>query len=82
MTHQTHRDDRSRLVVIKRYTNPEEAWLDADLLRSRGIECEVDGATGGGVLPFIQGQVSLIVPRTMASEAVRIVPGAAWQEED
>lgn len=81
MTHQTHRDDHSRLVVIKRYTNPEEAWLDADLLRSRGIECEVDGATGGSVLPFIQGQVSLIVPCAAASEAVRIVPGAALQEE-
>lgn len=82
MTHQPNQDDRSRLVVIKRYTTPQEAWLDADLLRSRGIECEVDGATGGSVLPFIQGQVSLIVPRAAASEAVRIVPGAAWQEEE
>ena len=39
-------------------------------------------SSGGGVLPFIQGQVSLIVPRAAASEAVRIVPGAAWQEEE
>lgn len=78
----TDNNDRSRLVVIKRYTTPSEAWLDAELLRSRGIACEVDGTTGGGVLPFIQGQVSLIVPRGATEEAVRIVPGAAWPEEE
>lgn len=69
--------DQSRVVVIKRYTTPNEAYLDADLLRDSGIECSVDGAIGGTVLPFIQGQVSLIVAEADAARAVAIVPGAA-----
>lgn len=78
----TNTTDQSRVVVIKRYTTPSEAWLDADLLRSHGIECSVDGAIGGTMLPFIQGQVSLLVAEADAKEAVRIVPGAALPGDD
>lgn len=74
--------DQSRVVAIKRYTTPNEAWLDADLLRNHGIECSVDGAIGGTMLPFIQGQVSLLVAEADAKEAVRIVPGAALPGDD
>lgn len=77
----THHTDQSRLVVIKRYTTPDSAYLDADLLRSHAIECSVDGAIGGTMLPFIQGQVSLLVAEKDAPEAVRIVPGASLPEE-
>lgn len=71
-----HTTDQSLVTVIKRYTTPSEAYLDADLLRSHGIECSIDGAIGGSVLPFIQGQVSLLVAEADAREAARIVPGA------
>ena len=74
--------DQSRVVAIKRYTTPNEAWLDADLLRNHGIECSVDGAIGGTMLPFIQGQVSLLVAEADAEEAVRIVPGAALPADE
>lgn len=74
--------DQSKVVVIKRYTNSNEAFLDAELLRSHGIECSVDGAIGGTVLPFIQGQVSLIVAAPDAREAARIVPEAKIEGGD
>ncbi len=78
----TDTTDQSRVVAIKRYTSPNEAWLDADLLRNHGIECSVDGAIGGTVLPFIQGQVSLIVAEADAVRAVEIVPGAALPDDN
>ncbi len=68
--------DQSRVVTIKRYTTPNEAYLDADLLRDNGIECSVDGAIGDTVLPFIQGQVSLLVAEVDAARAAALVPGA------
>ncbi len=74
--------DQSRVVAIKRYTTPNEAWFDAELLRNHGIECSVDGAIGGTMLPFIQGQVSLLVAEADAEEAVRIVPGAALPADE
>lgn len=80
-THHSDTTDRSRLVVIKRYTIPSEAWMDAELLRSHGIECTVDGAIGGSVLPFIPGQVSLVVAAVDAGVAIRLVPGAEWPDD-
>lgn len=77
----TNTTDQSRVIAIKRYTTPNEAWLDADLLRNNGIECSVDGAIGGTVLPFIQGQVSLLVAEADAARAVKIVPGAALPDD-
>lgn len=74
--------DQSRVIVIKRYTTPSEAWLDAELLRNHNIECSVDGAIGGTMLPFIQGQVSLLVAEADAAKAIRIVPGAALPADD
>lgn len=78
----TNTTDHSRVVAIKRYTTPNEAWLDADLLRNNGIQCSVDGAIGGTVLPFIQGQVSLLVAEADAARAVAIVPGAALPDDE
>lgn len=78
----TNTTDHSRVVAIKRYTTPNEAWLDADLLRNNGIQCSVDGAIGGSVLPFIQGQVSLLVAEADAARAVKIVPGAALPDDE
>lgn len=75
-------NDQSKVVVIKRYTDSNEAYIDAELLRSHGIECSVDGAIGGSVLPFIQGQVSLIVAAVEAKEAARIVPGSQIEGDD
>lgn len=77
----TNTTDQSRVIAIKRYTTPNEAYLDADLLRNNGIECSVDGAIGGTVLPFIQGQVSLLVAEADAVRAVKIVPGAALPDD-
>lgn len=77
----TNTTDQSRVIAIKRYTTPNEAYLDADLLRNNGIECSVDGAIGGTVLPFIQGQVSLLVAEADAARAVKIVPGAALPDD-
>ncbi len=78
----THNTDQSRLVVIKRYTTQDTVYLDADLLRNHGIECCVNGAIGATTLPYIQGQVSLLVSEMDAQEAVRIVPGEPRREEE
>lgn len=78
----TNNTDQSRVVAIKRYTTPSEAYLDADLLRNNGIECSVDGSIGGTLLPFIQGQVSLVVAEADAARAVEIVPGAALPDDN
>lgn len=78
----THNTDQSRLVVIKRYTTQDTVYLDADLLRNHGIECCVNGAIGATTLPYIQGQVSLLVSEKDAQEAVRIVPGASLPKEN
>lgn len=77
-----HTTDWSRVVVIKRYTTPNEAYLDADLLGNHGIECSIDGAIGSTMLPFIQGQVSLLVAETDAAQAVEIVPGAELPDDN
>lgn len=74
--------DRSRVVTIKRYTAPSEAYLDAELLRNNDIEYSIEGATGGSVLPFIQGQVGLLVAAADAVRAVGIVPGSALPDEN
>ncbi|MCH5305231.1 MAG: hypothetical protein J1E79_01975 [Rikenella sp.] len=80
-----HRDtaaDSSRIVVIKRYSDPNEAYWDAERLENNGIPCSVDGAIGGTLLPFIQGQVGLSVAESDAAQAVALVPGSALPEEE
>lgn len=81
-TYRNTTDDQSRVVAIKRYTTPNEAYLDAELLENNGIRCSVDGAIGGTVLPFIQGQVSLTVAEGDAVRAVELVPGSELPDEN
>lgn len=74
--------DHSRVVTVKQYTTPSEAYLDAELLENNGIACSIDGAIGGSVLPFIQGQVRLRVAERDARQAVELVPGAGMPDEN
>ncbi|MDE5944691.1 MAG: hypothetical protein K2K83_04575 [Rikenella sp.] len=81
-TYRNTTTDQSRVVAIKRYTTPNEAYLDAELLENNGISCSIDGAIGGTVLPFIQGQVSLTVAEPDAVRAVELVPGSELPDEN
>lgn len=50
------------IVVIKHYMNAAEAYIDAGLLKSNGIECQVNGGTLPNIaLPSIVEQVTLVV---------------------
>lgn len=71
--------DTSRIVTIKRYSSPVEAYLDAELLMSEGIECSVNGVEDQ--LPISPGRISLTVQERDAERAVAIVPGSSVEKK-
>lgn len=62
------------IVILKHYMNSAEAHIDAGLLRSNGIECEVNGANVNNmVLPAIVEQVTLVVSSEYEAEAKELL---------
>ena len=61
------------LTVIKKYSSALEAEIDADLLRSRGIECAVYGENTAQVMPYLQNVVTLSVMSDHAERAIAIL---------
>lgn len=73
-------EDTTKVVVIKRYNNPSEAYIDAGLLEANGIDCGVDGSTASSMLPYLQVPVSLVVNQKDVAAALELVPGSAVEE--
>lgn len=69
----TQHSDTSKIVVIKRYADESEAFLDATLLKDNGIECSVGGGEDP-LQPVLPGVVTLRVAEGDAKRAVKIVP--------
>lgn len=62
-----------KLVIIKRYTSGNEAYIDAGMLRENGIECAVNGDISGTVLNYIQEQVTLCVREEDVAQASELL---------
>lgn len=60
-------------VVIKTYDSSGEAFIDATLLESRGIECAVNGDNSCSVMPYLQEMVTLSVMENKQKEALEIL---------
>lgn len=66
--------DTSKIVVVKRYTDPNVAFIDATLLRDNGIECCVTGSEVETLLPFLRSNVTLTVSPEDALAAAALIP--------
>lgn len=61
------------LVVIKRYTSPIEADIDATFLRSQGVECAVDNGMSASIMPYLQDMVTLSVMEDKEAQAMELL---------
>ncbi len=73
--------DRSKIVVIKKYVVASDAYVDGTLLGEAGIDYAIEGETGSTMLPYIQNQVWLAVNAHDVQRALQIVPGSSVEEE-
>jgi hypothetical protein len=71
--------DRDDMIVLAVYHSRLEAEVVLERLRSAGLEGELQGDDGGGMLPFLQVTqgVALYVPVEMAERAAELL-----EEED
>ncbi|MEG2478815.1 MAG: hypothetical protein RR931_03745 [Mucinivorans sp.] len=65
-----------KIVVIKRYSSPPEAYIDAGLLRENGIKCQVNGDYATSMIGSLTDQVTLCVNLCDAIAACEMVEGA------
>ena len=66
--------DSSKVVVIKKYNNTAEAYMDQALLENEGIESHVDHQSG--MLPMVE-MVTLSVAETDVKHALTVVPDSS-----
>lgn len=69
------------VVIIRRYSNPDEAYIDAGMLSANGIDCEVDGGSVSTLLPYLQNSVSLLVRQEDAESAVKLLSDGSKEQE-
>ena len=63
----------SKLVIIREYNVAALAYNDAEFLRSRGIECAVNGDNSGTIMPFITQQITLSTLEEHEVEAKKLL---------
>lgn len=67
---------KTGLTLIQTYGNPESAHIDAGMLRSNGISCEVVESAGSELFPAPYGGIgttSIYAEADKAEEALRIL---------
>lgn len=62
--------------LLKTYGSPESAYIEAGMLRSHGIRCEVNESAGSELFPAPDGGVgttALYVDASQADEALKLL---------
>lgn len=75
--------DKSKVVVVKKFTNAGEAMIYQTLLASNGIECELVNETAFDIMPMQNEwlEIKLVVAEKDAEAAKAILAAKFDQQE-